>query len=370
MAIVLFVLNPGSTSTKTALFRDGQELFGQTCRHDPDSLLNSESMADQLNLRLRAVEEDLAAALSLNRLELSSLTAIVGRGGLLRGIESGVYQVSPDMLLDLEAARYGEHASNFGALIASRLADRLGLRAYIADPPCVDELDDLARVTGLPAVRRRSLFHALNQKAMARKAAGQLDKPYDQCRLIVAHLGGGISVGAHRFGRVVDVNNALEEGPFSPERSGTLPSLQLVDLCFSGKYDRQAVRRLINGRGGLMAHAGTTDFRLIEEQASFRPELKLVIEAMAYQIAKEIAAMTVALEGRADAIILTGGLARSRWLTGEIARRIESLGKLLIFPGEDEMAALDSAVRRMFAGHEQCREYRRQPDDQIGGSQI
>ena len=361
MAIVLFILNPGSTSTKTALYRDGETCFEQTIRHTPEALASFGSLLDQLPYRLQLIEAALTRAIHENNFNVKDLTAVVGRGGLLSGIESGVYKVDPDMLSDLRQARYGEHASNLGALIADLIAQKLGLDAYIADPPSVDEMDEISRLTGLPTMHRRSVFHALNQKAVARKAAAQLGKSYQDCRFVVAHLGGGISVGAHRLGRVVDVNNALEEGPFSPERAGTLPTLQLVDLCFSGQYDRVGIHRLLNGRGGLFAYSGTTDFQSIEAQAQNRPEIQLAIDAMAYKIAKEIAAMTVALEGTPDAIVLTGGLAHSKMLIGKIKRWISQDAPVLIYPGENEMAALDDAVRRMLQGGEPCREYHREP---------
>lgn len=360
MSVILFVLNPGSTSTKTALFRDDQCLFSETIRHRPEELQMAGSLNAQLPIRLRSVENALDTALAANGLGESDLSAIVGRGGLLRGIPSGTYRVSPAMLADLASCRYGEHASNLGAPIALTLANRLNLPAFIVDPPSVDEMDPLARYTGSPRFQRKSTFHALNQKAVARHVADSLGKPYEQCNLIVAHLGGGISVGAHRHGRVVDVNNALEEGPFSPERTGTLPTLQLVDLCLSGEMDRAGIRRMINGNGGLYAYTGTTDCRQIEEQAASRPDYRILLEAMAYQVAKEIGAMSAVLAGPADAVILTGGLAHSQYLTGLIASRIGHLGPVVIHPGEDEMSALAGGARRVLEGRDICRDYIRE----------
>lgn len=361
MPSILFVLNPGSTSTKTALYRDEQCLFNETIRHRPEELQQAGSLNAQLPIRLAAIEAALGRALAENGLQPGDLTAIVGRGGLLRGIPSGTYRISPAMLADLSSARYGEHASNLGAPIADRLASQLKLPAYIVDPPSVDEMEPLARYSGSPRFHRTSIFHALNQKAVARLAAAGMGKSYEQCSLIVAHLGGGISVGAHLNGRVIDVNNALEEGPFSPERTGDLPNLQLVDFCLSGEMDRAGIRKMLNGRGGLFAYTGTVDCREIEEQSAERPDYRTLLEAMAYQVAKEIGAMSTVLSGRVDAIILTGGLAYSKLLTTSITSRVAHLGPVILHPGEDEMSALAGGARRVLENRENCREYIREP---------
>lgn len=361
MAIILFILNPGSTSTKTALYQDDQCLFNETIRHQPEELQKTGSLNAQLPIRLAAIENALARAMALNNLQETDITAIVGRGGLLRGIPSGTYRVSPAMLADLSSARYGEHASNLGAMIADRLASHLQVPAFIVDPPSVDEMEPLARYTGSPRFQRKSVFHALNQKAVARSVARDLGKSYEACNLIVAHLGGGISVGAHRLGRVIDVNDALEEGPFSPERTGTLPTLPLVDLCLSGEMDRAGIRRMINGHGGLYAYTGTTDCRMIEEQSANRPDFRILLEAMTYQVAKEIGAMSAVLGCPADAVILTGGLAHSQYLTDLIARRVTHFGPVVVHAGEDEMSALASGGRRVLDGQENARDYIREP---------
>lgn len=356
MPIILFILNPGSTSTKTALFRDQECLFEETVRHQPTELPTDSIMA-QLQFRLAAVDDALNRSLTANGLTTADLSAIVGRGGLLRGVAGGTYLVSQTMLNDLKIARYGEHASNLGAFIAENLALRFGLPAYIVDPPSVDEMADVARYTGLPDFRRHSIFHALNQKAVARIVASELGKPYDQLNLIVAHLGGGITVGAHQAGRVIDVNDALQEGPFSPERAGTLPTRQLADFCLDGQKDRKSIYRLLVGQGGLFAYTGSTDFRTIEDQSASRPDYQKLIEAMAYQIAKEIGAMAAVLAGRIDAIILTGGLAHSKLLTGLIADRVCAFATVKIHPGEDELAALANGVIRVLEGREHCLTY-------------
>lgn len=366
MSIVLFILNPGSTSTKTALFRDQECLFEETIRHQLDEL-PAESVMAQLPFRLAAIVDALNRSLAASGLTTADLSAIVGRGGLLRGVAGGTYLVSKAMLADLEIARYGEHASNLGAFIAEDIALRFGLSAYIVDPPSVDEMADVARYTGLPGFRRQSIFHALNQKAVARLIASDLGKPYDQLNLIVAHLGGGISVGAHQAGRVIDVNNALQEGPFSPDRAGTLPTRQLADYCLEGPKDRKSVYRMLVGEGGLFAYTGSTDFRTIENLSASRSDYLELIEAMAYQIAKEIGAMAAVLSSRVDAVILTGGLAHSKLLTGLITDRVRGFGPVKIHPGEDELAALANGVIRVLEGSEKFKTYDSINLDQIEG---
>ncbi len=361
MTVILFVLNPGSTSTKTALFRDAECLFEQTIHHKPEEILAAASLIEQMPIRQAAIESALQQALSKNHLLAKDITAFVGRGGLIRSLPSGVYPVNADMLADLRIARYGEHASNLGAVIAYDLASRYGKNAYIADPPSVDEMIDIARITGIPMIRRKSAFHALNHKAIAHLAAAQIGRPYESCNLIVAHLGGGISIGAHRNGQVIDVNNALEEGPLSPERAGSLPTLQLIDWCFSGQISKDEMYRRLVGQGGIYAYAGTNDYREIEEQAKNSPGFQDLLAAMNYQIAKSIGAMAVSLAGRIDAIVLTGGLAHSSWLTRQIQEQVTFLGPVLIYPGENEMVALASKVGRVLNKNEMIREYIREP---------
>jgi butyrate kinase len=355
---LLFVINPGSTSTKAALFRGDDCLFERSVKHAAADLQQPGGIIGQLPVRLAAVRTILAEALAVSSIEAGAITAFVGRGGLVHSVPGGVYAVNEQMLSDLRDARYGEHACNLGALIAQQLASEYGRAAYIADPPPVDEMIELARYSGTPQFRRKSVFHALNQKAIARRAAAELGKPYERCRLVVAHMGGGISVGAHLNGRVIDVNNAMEEGPFSPDRSGTVPSLQLLDLCFSGRYGRQDIYRMLVGQGGLFAYTGSTDCRMIEEEAANHPEYRELLQAMAYQVAKAIGAMAAALGTLPDAVVLTGGLAHSAWLVGEISSRVSFLGPVLTYPGEDELAALATAVCRVLRGEDVCHDYR------------
>jgi butyrate kinase len=268
----------------------------------------------------------------------------------------GTYLVNADMLADLQNNRYGEHASNLGAIMAAGLAWPLGLPAYVVDPPVVDEMIPLARYTGLPQIRRRSAFHALNQRAVARLAASRLGLAYEEVNLIVAHLGGGISVAAHEKGRVIDVNDALEEGPFSPQRAGTMPSSQLLDLA--GELGTKKLRRLLVGQGGLVAHCGTDDVTALAQ----RPDQAEVLAAMTYQVAKAIAGLAACFAGRVDGVILTGGLAHSQRLVRQIRQRVEFLGKVLVYPGEMELAALAAGALRVLEGQEQALHYQREAD--------
>lgn len=356
----LFVINPGSTSTKMGLFRGDCCVGDMVINHTVETLQQAGGIQGQLTMRLAAVEDMLNSVLPARGLKREDLSAIVGRGGLLHPVAGGTYEISQDMLDDLAADRYGEHACNLGAQIAAMLAWPLGKKAYIVDPPVVDEMIDLARYTGLPSIRRRSAFHALNQKAVARRAALSLGKDYLQCNFIVAHLGGGISVAAHAGGRVIDVNDALEEGPFSPERAGTMPALQLLALAAENGCDLPKLRRMLVGRGGLYAYTGTTDVRKIGELAQGHPEYALLLEAMAYQIAKSIAAMTACLHGQLDGIILTGGLAYSQVVTAWIKDRVRFLGPVLEYPGEMELQALAEGTLRVLSGQEKACLYKRE----------
>lgn len=340
----ILAINPGSTSTKIAIFEDNSCVYKQSLDHASEDLAKYDSIFSQFDFRLRLVE----AALDRAGVELETLDAVIGRGGLLRPIASGVYPVNQSMLDELSAALNGEHASNLGALLAHAVAHRATegsgrpIPAYIADPVVVDELEPVARVSGIPQCQRVSIFHALNHKAVAREYARREQREYESLNLIVAHMGGGVSVAAHRKGRVVDVNNALDgEGPFSPERAGSLPTGQLVDLCFSGEYTRQQMRRLICGAGGFVAHTGSNDARVTENAAAAGdPKALLIQNAFCYQVAKWIGAMAAVLEGKVDAILLTGGMAYGKAIVQEIDRQVNFIAPVHIFPGEDEMAAL------------------------------
>jgi len=350
-------MNPGSTSTKIAVFDDEQPLFTETLRHSADQVGRYDRVFDQYGFR-----RDLILSFLADRsIPLSSLSAVVGRGGLLRPIPGGVYAVNAAMRRDLEEAPYGEHASNLGALLADEIARSAGpgVPAFIVDPVVVDEMEPVARLSGMPGMPRRSIFHALNQKATARRAARDLGRPYEALNLVVVHLGGGVTVGAHRQGRVIDVNNGLDgEGPFSPERAGTLPSLGLVHLSFSWRYTLPEISRMLVGKGGLVAHLGTNDAREVEQRiAQGDAQAERIYRAMAYQVGKETGRAAVALAGQVDQIVLTGGLAHSQLLTGWITQQVGWIAPVAVYPGEDEMQALAEGALRVLRGEEVAREY-------------
>lgn len=336
---LLLIINPGSTSTKFALFEENLPLFELNIEHSVVELSGFTRITDQLLFR----KELIMSELSKVKADFSDMTAIIGRGGLVKPIESGVYEVNDKMIEDLRTGLLGQHASNLGGLIAHEIAITFpGSRAFIVDPVVVDELQPVARFSGHPEIRRISIFHALNQKAVARTYASSVNRKYEELNLIVAHLGGGISVGAHCKGRVVDVNNALNgDGPFSPERSGGLPAGQLAELCFSGRFTHQQVKSMITGKGGMVAYLGTNNFREVCRMADGGDsEAELVIEAAAYQISKEIGAMAAVLKGEVDAIILTGGLAFREDFTGRISSMTRFIAEVLVYPGEDEIKSL------------------------------
>ncbi len=350
MPMVVFIINPGSTSTKVALFKDEQCCFSKTIRHDSCELDEFPTAVSQMGYRFEIVRKIICEDCP----EVAEADAFVGRGGLIRPLDGGTYIVSPKMLEELNASKYGDHASNLGALIASALANEYGKEAYIANPPVVDELMDEARLTGLPEIRRTSVFHALNQKAVARSAAEESGMIYENARFIVAHLGGGISIGVHDRGRVVDVSNAIEEGPFSPERAGNLPSGQLVDLCFSGKFTKKEIKRKLVGKGGFVAYAGTSDFLVLVKEYEEDATIRLLLDAFVYRVSREICAGAAALYGNIDRILITGGLAHNYFIVEKIKERISFLGPVSVFPGEDEMAALADASIRVLDGREKA----------------
>lgn len=332
----IFVINPGSTSTKLALYEDEKQVWVAGAHHPVEDLVGFHHVNEQLDYRKEFVRRMLEkAGIPLE------FDAVIARGGLLKPTPGGVYAINEQMKYDLLHAQM-EHACNLGALIADELARECHCPAYIADPEVVDEFIPEARLTGIPEIRRISIFHALNSKAVSRKYAASIGKHYEELNLIVIHLGGGISVGAHRKGNVIDVNNALNgDGPFSPERAGTIPADQLVELCFSGKYNLRQVKKMLNGGGGLSAHLGETDMITIAGQAEAGKEpYKQVLDAMLYTVAKEAGARYVALQGKVDAIILTGGIAHSDYCVKKLRSWVDCLGKVVLMPGEDEMGSL------------------------------
>lgn len=353
--LYILVINPGSTSTKLAIFQNQLEIRTETLKHDFVTLSQYPSVISQKEFRLHILE----SFLGQNSKDLQSLDAVVGRGGLLKPISSGTYGVNEMMLEDLQQARYGEHASNLGAILADAIARKAHCPAFIVDPVVVDEMELVARYSGHPLITRKSIFHALNQKSTARKASDQIGKSYEQCRLIVVHLGGGISIGAHQNGRVIDVNNALDgDGPFSPERAGGLPTGDLIGLCFSGKYKEKTLRHMFVGEGGLNAYLGTHDLQEIKRKYKHhQKEAEIVLQAMTYQICKEIGAMGAVLQGRIDAIVITGGMAFSEELVTAIQNQVAWIAPVIVIPGETEMEALAQGAYRVLIGEEEAKVY-------------
>ncbi len=352
----ILAINPGSTSTKIAIYKDEELIYKKSIRHSTEIIQSFDRVFDQYNFRKEAILDTLKEA----DITIDSFDAIVGRGGLFKPIEGGTYLVNEEMLKFIEKAPRGEHASNLGCVIAKDLAEPLNIPAFIVDPVAVDEMDDIARFTGMPHIKRQSLFHALNQKAVALKAAKDLNKDYTDLNLIVAHLGGGISVGAHEKGRVIDVNNALDgDGPMSPERSGSVPLGPLYKMALSGDYTLKQIQRMNYGNGGLVAYLGTNDGLEINKRIdNGDQEAKFMVEVMCYQIAKEIGSCATVLKGNVDAIVLTGGLAYDKFITKEILDRVSFISECLIFPGEDEMESLAFGALRVLKNIETHKVYK------------
>jgi butyrate kinase len=351
----ILAINPGSTSTKIAIFDNEKEVFEETLRHSAEKIHTFEKIYDQYDFRKKVILD----VLNEKGINLTKLDAIVGRGGLLKPIEGGTYRVTDKMVGDLKVGVLGEHASNLGGILAKEIADQLNIPAFIVDPVVVDEMQDVARLSGMPELKRKSIFHALNQKAVARRGAKELGKAYEDVNLIVVHMGGGVSVGAHRKGKVVDVNNALDgDGPFSPERTGGLPIGDFAKLCFSGEYTLAEMKKKVKGKGGLVAYLGTNDGRdVVEMIENGDKNAELIFKAMAYQIAKEVGACAAVLKGDVDAIILTGGLAYGEMFVKWIRESIEFISKVLVYPGEDELGALVGGGLRVLNGEEEAKIY-------------
>jgi butyrate kinase len=346
----VLIVNLGSTSTKVGIFAGGSALCNESVAHPAEQLQQFKSIFDQYELRKAAI----LSTLDEYGAHLGRFSAIACRGGNTKPIPGGIYPICPKMIDDMKSGKFGQHPNIVGGIVTYDLGQQHKIPVLTMDPPTTDEFWPLARYSGIPQIKRQSSFHALNQKATARKIAARLGKDYDEVNLIVAHLGGGISVGAHRRGKVVDVNNALDgDGPFSPERAGSLPTGDLVRLCFSGTHSKEEVLRLLQGGGGLVAYLGTTDGREIERRiATGDREAEEVFEAMAYQVAKEIGACAAVLEGAVDAIALTGSLAHSKTLVDNLRKRIAFLARVYLDPGENEMVALAEGALRFLDGKE------------------
>ena len=355
--VIIIAINPGSTSTKIAVFQNNTPIFLKTIRHSVKELEQFKSIYDQFNFRKQLVQQELDEA----DINTSLVRAVVGRGGLMKPIESGVYFVNETMMHDLKNSPFGEHASNLGGLIAFDIAKSLpNAKAYIVDPVVVDELQDIARISGHPLFQRKSVFHALNQKIVARNYAESINKRYENLNLIVVHLGGGITVGAHKKGKVIDVNQGIDgEGPFSPERSGTLPVGDLIRVCFSGKYSEKQMIKMIVGEGGLVAYLDTNDAMEVEKRVlEGDKEAILIYSAMAYQVAKLVGAMCTVLKGKVDSILITGGIAYDKWFVNQIVQRISYIAPIHIYPGEDEMLALAMNGLRVVKGEMKAKVYK------------
>ncbi|MDE6485312.1 MAG: butyrate kinase [Duncaniella sp.] len=354
MSYKILAINPGSTSTKIAVYTDEEPTLSLSIPHSAEDIARFEQVVDQFDWRKGLIEK----ALSDNGIDIRSLSAVIGRGGIINPVESGVYEVNDDLVHDLRHARM-QHASNLGGLIARDIADEIGVKAYIADPVVVDEMMPYARISGVPELPRTSVFHALNQKAVARLYAKESNRKYEDINLIVCHMGGGCTVSAHRRGRVIDTTNALDGcGPISPERSGSLPPGPLIKLCFSGKYTEAELIKMVHGAGGLMAHLGTTSVPEVLDRILDRDlHAMLVLRGMCYSIAKEIGAMAVALKGDVDAILLTGGIAHSKRVTDFIAGHVDFIAPIYVYPGENELRALAENALAVLKGEREARTY-------------
>ena len=354
MSHKILVINPGSTSTKIGVYEDETLLFDKTLRHPAEEIAKFENIPSQKEWRKQLVMD----ALQENNFDAKQLTAVSGRGGLVAPLHGGTYATSDKMLADCIKGVQGQHACNLGALISREIGDELGIPSFVVDPPAVDELCAVARYSGHPALVRRSKFHALNQKAVAKRYAKEQGVPYESLNLIVCHMGGGISVGAHVLGNVIDTENALDgEGPFSPERAGSLPSGDLVNLCFGGEYSEAEIRKMLTGRGGLVAYVGSTDMRDIIKQAETDPKTAEVVDAFHYQIGKEIGSMAAAMNGKVDQIILTGGIAYGKETVEALTKMIGWIAPITVYPGEDELLSLSQGALRVLNGEEELQVY-------------
>lgn len=355
MSYNLLIINPGSTSTKIGVYENEKELFEETLRHTNEELKRYETIYDQFGFR----KEVILNVLKEKNFDIKTLNAVVGRGGMLKPMEGGTYSVNDAMVEDLKVGVQGPHASNLGGIIAKSIGDELDIPSFIVDPVVTDELADVARLSGVPELPRKSKFHALNQKAVAKRYGKESGQGYENLNLVVVHMGGGVSVGAHNHGKVVDVNNALDgDGPFSPERAGAVPIGDLIKMCFSGKYSEAEVYGKIVGKGGFVGYLNTNDARdVINNMEAGDKESEAVYKAFVYQIAKSIGEMSVVLEGKVDQIIFTGGIAYSPVLVPDLKAKVEWIAPVTVYPGEDELLALAQGAIRVLDGEEQAKVY-------------
>lgn len=355
MAYKLLIINPGSTSTKIGVYENEKEIFVETLRHSSDEIAKYDSIFEQKEFRKSVI----MSVLKENNFDVNTLDAVVGRGGMLKPIPGGTYEVNDALLNDLKVGVQGEHASNLGGILANEISKEVGGRAFIVDPVVVDELEPVARISGVPELPRKSKFHALNQKAVAKRFGKESKIGYENLNLIVVHMGGGVSVGAHKNGKVIDVNNALDgDGPFSPERSGSVPVGDLIKMCFSGEYTQEEVYKKIVGKGGYVAYLNTNDARdVLREKAEGNKFAELIYNAFIYQVAKSIGEMATVLKGKVDSIILTGGIAYSPIVVSDIKERVEWISNVAVYPGEDELLALAQGAIRVLNEEEEVKVY-------------
>lgn len=352
----ILTINPGSTSTKVAVFEDLEIIVKETIRHKVEELEGFEKLPDQIPFRKKIIVE----FLENNDFKLEDIDGFIGRGGLMKPLKSGIYEVNDKMAIDLLSCDYGTHASNLGGLLAKELANIVGKKAYIADPVVVDEMSSVAKISGLNGIERRPLWHALNQKAVAKKYAERIGMPYEEINVIVAHLGGGISVGLHKRGRVTDVNNALNgDGPMSPERTGGLPVAAIYEMALSGQYTLEQIKKMNYGFGGLVSYLGTNDAEQVSEMIDKGDVFaKRVLKAMVYQIAKEIGSLYAVTRNNLDAIIITGGLAYNQNVLQPLLEYLDHLGEIVVYPGEDELEALAYNMYHYLKDTFELREYK------------
>ncbi len=355
MSTFSLIINPGSTSTKIGVFEDETLLFDETLRHPTEEITKYDSIIDQKTFR----KDIIVNFLKEKDFDIKTLGMVVGRGGLLKPIPSGTYAVTDALIEDLKIGVQGQHASNLGGILAKEIADSIGVPSYIVDPVCVDELMDIARYSGVPELPRTSLFHALNQKAVAKRYALEENRPYETMDLIVVHLGGGVSVGAHHKGKVIDVYNALDgDGAFSPERAGGVQSGSLIKMCFSGEYTEKEVYSKFVGKGGFAAYFGSNDMREIEDWADEgREDVIEARNAFILQISKDIGSMATVLNGKAEKIIITGGIAYDKGIVKGLRERCEWIAPFVLYPGEDELLALVQGGLRVLHGQETAKIY-------------
>ncbi|MBU3104807.1 butyrate kinase [Clostridium gasigenes] len=355
MILKLLIINPGSTSTKIGVYEGEKEILEETLRHSSEEIEKYKTIYDQFEFR----KEVIINVLKEKNFDMNTLDAVVGRGGMLKPMEGGTYAVNEQMLEDLKVGVQGQHASNLGGILSNQIGKELRIPAFIVDPVVVDELQPIARLSGTPEIPRKSKFHALNQKAVAKRYGKESGKGYENLNLIVTHLGGGVSVGAHKNGKVIDVNNALDgDGAFSPERAGAVPVGDLIKLCYSGKYSEAEVCSRMVGKGGFVAYLNTNDVRdVLKLVSEGNKEAEVIYNAFIYQVAKNIGEMATVLEGKVDAIIITGGIAYSEKVIADIKKRVGFISKIVVYPGEDELLALAQGAIRVISGEEEAKIY-------------